>query len=367
MLAAAALGFWRDLDFPRDTPQLIPVPLAASLAVHVASATLLLRRRQHPETVAFAIAGPALLTPTYAALVVPYSVAMHAQNRHRLWLPVLAVIAGWMLGARVWEQADRFSAGLLMLGLTVLGLYLRARRTLVQALTERADKAEREQEYLAEQARADERARLAGEMHDVVTHRVNLMVLQAGALQMSSADESVRRAAENLREAGSQALDELRDLVGVLRFGRANPAIDASPEPVGDLAALVDESRSVGLAVELTEDGDPSSISPTVRRTAYRVVQESLTNVRKHAPGASTTVVLRYGPDRVRAIVHNSAPTQPADHGLTATGGGSGLFGLRQRVELVSGTLAAGAVDGGGFQVDAVLPAFVPTGTPPAR
>jgi signal transduction histidine kinase len=260
----------------------------------------------------------------------------------RPWQPSLAIIAISLL---------RIAAG------PLLTLYFDARRRLVQALTERAERAERERHLLAEQARAEERARLAGEMHDVVTHRVSLMVLQAGALRMTAPDEPTRQAAEELRAAGCQALDELRDLVGILR---AEPDGDESPGEAG-LATLVAESTSVGTPAELVATGDPALASPVVGRTAYRIVREALTNVRKHAPGVEVTVRVDYGEDGVRLSVCNTPPSRAGGSLLAGTGSGMGIAGLRQRIELVHGTLHAGHEPDGGFCVEATLPAYVPT------
>jgi signal transduction histidine kinase len=247
---------------------------------------------------------------------------------------------------------------------TLAGLYVGTRREAIAGATERAERAEREQELLAEQARADERTRLAGEMHDVVTHRVNLMVLQAGALGVQSDDPAVRAAAEDLRRAGVAALGELRDLVGVLRAGRTAGSVEGVAEPTGGLDELVAESRAVGATVVLDVEGDPDGPAPTVRRTLHRVVQEALTNARKHAPGAPVTVHVRYGADEVVAAVSHPAADGPGD--LAGTGGGVGLDGLRRRVAMVSGTLHAAPTPDGGFRVDVVLPAFVPTAGTPA-
>jgi signal transduction histidine kinase len=229
-------------------------------------------------------------------------------------------------------------------------------------LTERAERAEREQQLLAAQARAEERARLAGEMHDVVTHRVSLMVLQAGALRVTAPDEPTRKAAEELRAAGCRALDELRDLVGILRTtpdGGRTPQ-EAHPS-TAELAMLAAESTAVGLATDLVEDGDPQLASPVVGRTVYRIVQEALTNARKHAPGARVRVRVRYDPANVRVTIRNTPPTRPVDAGLIGTGSGLGLAGLGRRVELVGGTLHAGPAPDGGFLVEATLPSYVPT------
>jgi len=294
----------------------------------------------------------------------------------------------------------------------VLALYFTARRTMVQALKDRAERAEHERYLLAEQTRADERARLAAEMHDVVTHRVSLMVLQAGALGVTATDEATRRAAEELRAAGCQALDELRDLVGILRTSPdGDPDGDQGPSNAG-LAALVAESTAVGTPAELAEEGDPALASPLVWRTVYRIVREALTNVRKHAPGARVLVQIGYGESQVQLSVTNTPPAGrpgigpgaggsglpangpgvtangsgpaggfgPGANGsglaaggvdlaavssdLAATGSGLGLASLRQRVEVVRGTLRAGRTPDGGFCVEATLPAYVPTAEP---
>lgn len=243
----------------------------------------------------------------------------------------------------------------------MLGLYGEARRQLLRSLRDRAERAEREQHLLAEQARAEERRRLAGEMHDVVTHRLSLMVLHAGALGVTSHEEPVRAAAEDIRREGVFALDELRDLVGVLRNGSELSPRTLNQEQPGDPAQLVAESRSVGIETAFAVDGDPAQVSPTVARTAYRLVQEALTNVRKHAPGASVTVSLRYHPGGLDVSVASTAAGQRPDPALAASGSGAGLAGLRQRVELVGGRFDAGPVRGGGFRVGAILPAYVPT------
>jgi signal transduction histidine kinase len=194
-------------------------------------------------------------------------------------------------------------------------------------------------------------------MHDVVTHRVSLMVLQAGALRMTAKDEATRQAAEDLRAAGCQALDELRDLVGILR---TTPEEDDESPGAPDFAALVAESVAVGTPAELVQDGDPALASPVVGRTAYRLVREGLTNVRKHAPGARVTVQLSYGEAQVQVAVRNAAPSGLPSP-LAGTGSGLGIANLRQRIELVHGTLQAGSTPDGGFCLAATLPAYVPT------
>jgi signal transduction histidine kinase len=239
----------------------------------------------------------------------------------------------------------------------LLALYFSARGEMLRALRDRAERAERERYLLAEQARAEERTRLAGEMHDVVTHQVSLMVLQAGALGITATDEGTRRAAEELRAAGVQALAELRDLVGILRTA---PEDDRAPA-ASALAELVAESTAVGTPAELAEQGDPALASPVVGRTVHRIVREALTNVRKHAPGAHVAVQISYDESQVRVSVRNTAAAVPPDGRLAATGSGLGLASLRQRIEVVHGSLRAGGTPDGGFALEATMPSYVPT------
>jgi signal transduction histidine kinase len=301
-----------------------------------------------------------------AAPFAAYSVMAYASNRRAGWLPVVALT---VVGTHRWDAPPNspwlLQSVIFIGGPALLGMYLAARRRLVMSLIDRTERAERERHLLAEQARADERSRLAVEMHDLVTHRVSLMVLQSGALRVTAREEATRAAAEDLRVTGCQALEELRELVGVLREtgpGRYDRGPAGRAQVVApDLAALVGESQSIGVPVDLVEEGDPSRASPVVGRTAYRIVQEALTNVRKHAPGARVRVHLRYRAGGVRVNIRNSAPTGCRDPLLAASGTGVGLHGLRQRVELLNGTLHTGPDHDGGFHVDATLPAYIPT------
>jgi signal transduction histidine kinase len=309
-------------------------------------------------------ANPGNLWGPLGAVVASYAPVQLADNRRRAIAAFAAVAVLAVITARPWQpSAAVITVGVLRIVFgPLLALYFVTRRRLVLALTERAERAEREQHLLAEQARAEERTRLAAEMHDVVTHRVSLMVLQAGALRVTAPDERTRTAAEELRVAGCRALDELRDLLGILR---TTPDRDRTPEEAhpstAELAALVGESTAVGLPTELVEDGDPRLVSPVVGRTVYRIVQEALTNARKHAPGARVHVQVRYDPAGVRVTIRNTPPTRPVDAGLVGTGSGMGIANLRQRVELVQGTLHVGPSPDGGFRLDATLPAYVPT------
>jgi signal transduction histidine kinase len=316
-------------------------------------------------------ADPGNIWAPYGTILAAYGPFYYCKDGKSQRTAFAAVAIMTIVAARVWEpswQVITFAVLRTAVG-PLLALYFGARHAMVRALTERAERAERERYLLAEQARADERARLAAEMHDVVTHRVSLMVLQAGALGVTAKDEATRRIAEELRAAGVQALDELRDLVGILH---ASPDGDQAPSTTG-VAALIAESTAVGTPAELSEHGDPSLASPVVGRTVYRIVREALTNVRKHAPGARVLVQISYGESQVHLTVTNTpAAARPGfgpgstGTGLAATGSGLGIAGLRQRIELVHGTLRAGPTPGGGFCLEATLPAYVPTAEPAA-
>ncbi|MCK2238507.1 MULTISPECIES: histidine kinase [unclassified Crossiella] len=358
----------------------------AGVLLQAVASVLVFARATTPAVATFGLTGaavaelalPGLLLPpdllavpwlaaalTVAAVTIPRPLQAY-------WWPLVAAAA--VLAARPWqpELAEITTGILLTLVPVLLGRHLLARRALARAESERAERAATESRLLAEQARADQRVRLAGEMHDVLTHRVSLMVLQAGALRMTAPDEATRQAAEDLRAAGCHALDELRDLVGVLRTlpaksANGEAAVEAPATALPDLSALVAETVSVGIGVDLVQDGSPVHTSPVVGRTAFRIVQEALANVRKHAPGTQVRVQVRYGADRVWLSIRNSAPPRPptpihlAKSPGPATGGG--LLGLRQRVALVSGTINAGPRPDGGFSVDAILPAYMPSGS----
>jgi signal transduction histidine kinase len=363
------------------------------LAVQALAVSSLAVRRRAPILVIAILTG---FTLAISFLVSPAG-ALTPANPENVWAPYGTILAAYgpfnyckdgrgrraafaavaimtIVAARVWDPSWQvITIAVLRTAVgPLLALYFGARHAMVRALTERAERAERERYLLAEQARADERAQLAGEMHDVVTHRVSLMVLQAGALSVTAPDEATRRAAEELRAAGCQALDELRDLVGILH---ASPDGDQAP-PAAGLAALVAESTAVGTPAELAELGDPGLASPVVGRTVYRIVREALTNVRKHAPGAQVVVEISYGESEVKVTVTNTrAPGGPgadlaaaatglAATGLAATGSGLGLAGLRQRIEVVHGTMRASGTPDGGFRLEATLPAYVPTAEP---
>jgi signal transduction histidine kinase len=235
----------------------------------------------------------------------------------------------------------------------VVGIWVRTRAELLSALRDRAERAESERELLARDAVLTERTRIAREMHDAVGHRVSLMVLQAGAIEMAAGDrERVGTLAEQVQAAGRQALDELRQAVGVLRSGDQDDAPLAPQPGLDDLERLVKECRTAGMAVELHQAG-PVAVDAVTSRAAYRIVQEALTNAGKHAPGAQVSVHVDRADGQLVVRVRNGAHG-PVDD---APGGGFGLIGLRERVRTLGGRFRAEPRLDGGFEVEADLPA----------
>ncbi|MEV1155608.1 histidine kinase [Micromonospora chokoriensis] len=240
------------------------------------------------------------------------------------------------------------------------GMFVRARRQLIVSLRERAERAEAEQQLRIAQARHLERTRIAREMHDVLAHRISLLSLHAGALEFrpdAPADE-VARAAGVIRGSAHAALQDLREVIGVLR---AEDGGDDAPEPpqptLADLPALIAESRSAGVRVNVSDTvAEAEKVPAALGRAAYRIVQEGLTNARKHAAGAAVTVDVAGGPgDGLTVAVGNRWPVG-APAGDTLPGAGTGLVGISERVTLAGGRLAYGRDDSGDFRLAAWLP-----------
>ncbi|WP_084757574.1 sensor histidine kinase [Micromonospora cremea] len=338
-----------------------PLPGVVPLLVAVASgwAAGQVRARRWPLFLAAAVAW-LVLAAAAPGVVASYQAGLRLRGRRLTGylVGVALVLTGGVLvglavgGVRRLTTATFGNVLLLtacLVGLPlVVGLWVRARRDTLAALRDRAERLEREQEARADRVRAEERTRIAREMHDVVAHRVSLMVVHAGALEVTTTDPETVEAAVLIRETGRQALTDLREVLGVLR--QAGPA--GAPERALDaLDGLIGESRAAGLRVSRWNEGVAATLPATVGRTAYRVVREALTNVRKHAADAETTVCLRYLPGGLEVVVRNG----PSTGGLTLPGAGHGLLGLRERVELLGGRLEAAPVDGG-FLVRALLP-----------
>ncbi|WP_328972082.1 sensor histidine kinase [Streptomyces sp. NBC_00239] len=214
----------------------------------------------------------------------------------------------------------------------------------------------------ADRAVAAERRRIARELHDIVAHHITTMQLMAGGARanLSGDQEVVREALVTLEGSGRMALREMRQLLDVLRAGDEAEEAPTAPQPgIGDLAEIVDESRRAGLPTALDVRGEERPLPPSLGLTVFRIVQEALTNARKHAGGASASVRLTYGPEHVAVEVSDDGAGSvngPGGGPYSGSGSGYGLIGMRERVVLHGGTLEAGPGDGGGFRVAARLP-----------
>ncbi|MEV0266394.1 histidine kinase [Streptomyces sp. NPDC050617] len=388
----------------------------------LAGSVMLLRRRWPVAAVLVSIAVTPAQMGFLLGVVALYTLAASDVPRR-----IIAVLAGMsVVGSLivVFVRFDRdmaqdgYTPGvwliaaisvLVALGLSgppvLLGMYVGARRRLVESLRERADGLERELSLLADRAeeraewaRSEERTRIAREMHDVVAHRVSLMVVHAAALQAVAVKdpEKASRNAALVGDMGRQALTELREMLGVLRRtpegqvaekpsaaeptrlaaaavavasggpAEAGPGAEAAGGVtlvtgeggegpcLADLEDLVGQSRAAGMVVELLAEGAERSYGSSVEQTAYRVVQEALTNVHKHAPGAKARVRLARREAEVALQVENGPSDGGADVRLPS--GGNGLVGMRERVSALGGVFVSGPTDSGGFRVSAVIP-----------
>lgn len=294
----------------------------------------------------------AATTPAIALVVAAYSVGAHTEGL-RASIGVTGI--GALIAANV---ADQFSFGDLLFVAMILGgawlggRALRYRREREGALERLAVDLDREQEEKAQAAVAEERIRIARELHDVVAHAISVIVLQArgGRRSLATDTRETRDALDTIEATGSAALAEMRRLLGMLRSDDEEIALAPQPS-LRYLDALTRQVREAGLPVELSVEGDPVELPPGVDLSAYRIIQEALTNALKHAGPATARVVVRYG--------DNDLELEVADTGVgpgAGNGAGHGLVGMRERVSLYGGKIEAGAQDGGGFAVRARLP-----------
>ncbi|MFF5445740.1 sensor histidine kinase [Streptomyces sp. NPDC012888] len=269
------------------------------------------------------------------------------------------LVPAWMSGA------SRFVAVLVGFALVpwFAGRFHRQYRELVRAGWERAERMEREQRLVAERARLRERARIAQDMHDALGHELSLIALSAGALQLAPGlPDALRPAARDVRARAGAAAERLGEVVGLLRQDPAE--LPARPAGAG-IADLVAQAAASGLDVRLRTEGEPDPDTPGVtEQAAYRVVQEALTNVAKHAPGTRTVVELRYGARHTGVRVANGPAPAPARPAARPAGTGSGLVGLDERVRLAGGRFTAGPATGSADGSADGAPNGTPSGTP---
>ena len=312
-------------------------------------------RRTHPAEVGIGVGAIAtvIITASGANLVALFNAAIRARGRD-LWIVAgLGVVWGF---TNPWLYPDKdywqdVGASLLLTAVAVgWGLFVRARRALVRSMREQADRA-------GDEAREAERRRIAREMHDVLAHRLSLISVHAGALEFNhdAPPEEVAEAAGVIRESARAALDELRGVIGVLREDGRETLTQAPQPTLADLASLVEESQAAGMRITARiELGD--AVPPAAAgRTAYRIVQEGLTNARKHAPGAAVTLTVTAPDGALHVEVRSLAPVAVAA-GSPLPGAGTGLIGLAERVTLAGGELESGVDPEGAFVLRARLP-----------
>jgi signal transduction histidine kinase len=321
-------------------------------------------RRRWPVGLAVAMVPVGLLSNTSGgtAMVALFTLAVHRPFRHVAWIGgvnlALVPLISWLR-----PDAELPYAGivafttLLTVSIIGWGMFVRSKRMLMLSLRDRAHRAETEARLRAEQAQRLAREAIAREMHDVLAHRLTLLSVHAGALEFrpDAPREEVARAAGVIRESAHEALQDLREIIGVLRAGESGETADERRPTLAALDALVAECREAGMKVDLDHRvTDPAAVPASVGRTAYRIAQEALTNARKHAPGAEVTLSLTGTPgDGLTLAVTNPPPmAEPAP----VPGSGQGLIGLTERATLTGGRLEHGTTADGGFAVRAWLP-----------
>jgi signal transduction histidine kinase len=301
------------------------------------------------------LADVVAIAAVLAVLVMLYSLGAWEKRRWPLAAALLVGLSGVVMAVQRWTppdhrwMSDLTAAGTVIAALAV-GLYVRTRRAYLASMIERAETAERDRDHQARIAVAEERTRMAREMHDVIAHSLAVMITLNDAAAATTTDGTVRGTVTQASDVGRQALTEMQRMLGVLRS--AEPA-ELAPQPgTAQLTDLIAYVRSAGLTVELATSGEPGDLAPTTQLTIYRIVQESLTNVLKHGRDVRrVAVTLDYHDDRVRIRVTNDGePGPPPDSAAI----GHGLAGMRERSALYQGEFRAGPTRDG-WEVSADL------------
>jgi signal transduction histidine kinase len=361
---AAALGLIAEAEIWLTGSVSGAKPVVAPAALLITGAVALRRRAPLPGAAvaagAYVLQSLALgyvdgaISVLVALLVLLYSVAAYAQLGHAIAGGAVLLAAAWISVARHSDSTvgDYFFSALVLGTAWSFGLAMRSRRRHAIQLEDRATILEHERDEKARVAVADERARIARELHDVVAHSVGTIVVQAGAERLALGDEAerTRDALLTIESTGRQALAEMRRLLGMLRRDDADLALAPQPS-LAHVEGLIENLRETGLSVELAVDGEPVPLPPGVDLSAYRIVQEALTNALKHAGAAHVAVVIRYVDEYIELEVVDDGGG-PALAGATA---GHGIVGMRERVALYGGVLETGARDSGGYAVRARL------------
>lgn len=361
-VALGALILRVTVDDPAN--QMTSGQVAVDATLGALCCTALWWRRRWPLGVALVcvLLGAFSTFGTVAGLFALSSLAVHRPVRPALAVAALfvpsAVVCSLWLG-----RPDTWSVLLPTIALAAAavawGMYVRSRRQLLATLRDRAQRAEAEQTVRAERARLAERTRIAREMHDVLAHRISLVALHAGALEVARdlPPDQVRESASLLRSTAHQALEELRDVIGVLREDTSQEPSTVPQPTLADIPRLVEETRRSGAKIDFEMQVDGAAAAPgPLGRDAYRIVQEALTNVGKHARGTLAQVRVEGAPDRGLHVCVRNPPAVGADDRPAPPGSGTGLLGLQERVTLANGVLVHGPDASGDFVVEADLP-----------
>ena len=305
----------------------------------------------------FFVGPPGSLVEVLTIITAAYSAGAHADGRRAVAGLALALagVVGMSIAVNPYDVV--FPVVFFVITPWMVGRVLRNNLLVARELAERAEHATHAREEQERRAIALERGRIARELHDVLAHNLSVIVVQAGAARRIAEREPERaiEVAELIRNTGREALAELRHLFGPVRRGEGEP-LSGRPG-MHALDGLVARARAAGLRVELRREGDPVALPAGVDLTAYRVVQEALTNALKHAGAARATVRVSYEPDALRLSIEDDGDDDPGAAERAGLGGGHGLAGMRERVELYGGSLDAGPRGEGGFSVSARLPA----------
>jgi signal transduction histidine kinase len=362
ILVAAGIGVlvFADVHDRHEFPEWFTM---LDLSLGVASCLALLVRRRWPLALAIALVGVGLVSSAAGGAGV---IALFTLAVHRPFRQAAAVAATVLVTQPVYlalfpsDEGYVFDVLLsaVIVGATLAwGMFVRARRQLVFSLRERAQRAETEQQLRVEQARQQERARIAREMHDVLAHRISLLSLHAGALEFrpDASPEEVARAAGVIRASAHQALEDLRAVIGVLREAPDGDAPERPQPTIADLPALIDESRAAGMRVAYDWQV-AADVPEALGRNAYRIVQEGLTNARKHAHGSAVDVTIDGVPgDGLTIEIRNRLPVG-AGVAAEIPGTGTGIVGLAERASLAGGRLEYGRTEAGDYRLWAWLP-----------
>jgi signal transduction histidine kinase len=359
LTVVAQVEIWsQEVDGERVAYAGLALPITAVLAWRVRAPLAVLAVASGSFFLATLVIPPSgddAIAVAVALLVAVYSVGAHTEGRQAAAgvFATLALVLGAVAADP--EEADLgsyFFFLLLVGGPWLAGRAIRHRRVSERFLEARAVAAEREREERARAAVAEERVRIARELHDVVAHAISVIVVQArgGRRSLAAEPDEAREAFDSIEATGREALAEMRRLLGMLRT--ADEALALAPQPsLRYLDTLVAQMSEAGLPVELSLEGEPTDLPPGVDLSAYRIVQEALTNALKHAGPATARVVVRYGKENLELEIADTG----AGEG-TNDGEGHGLVGMRERVSLYGGKIEAGPRDGGGFAVRARLP-----------